>query len=232
MKRRGKIARLPREIRQELNERLHEDEIGKSLAEWLNGLPEVQAVLKAHFEGALITEQNISEWRKRGYAEWVEHEEALEVAVRLGERAQEWKGKDLPPMSEALAYWLMGQLLLATREVGQMEWEKRWPQVNKMFAHLMKLRRIEKEAQPWRSGEEERQDEREAMPPAGSAQESRTQRAQPAAAQAAPPASATGGQGGGEMNQHKTHANKVLFKGGAQKNPILDGSIGAFKAAA
>ncbi len=232
MKRRGKIARLPREIRQELNERLHEEEIGKSLAEWLNGLPEVQAVLKDQFEGALITEQNISEWRKRGYAEWVEHEDALEVAVRLGERAQEWKGEDHPPMSEAVAFWLMGQLLLATREVGQMEWEKRWPQVNKMFAHLMKLRRIEQEAKPGRSIAEERQDEHEAKPPMGSAQESRTQRVQPASAQAAPSASASGGQGGGEMNPQKTHANKILFKGGAQKNPILDGSIGAFKAAA
>ena len=232
MKRRGKIARLPREIRQELNERLHEDEMGKSLAEWLNGLPEVQAILQAQFEGALITEQNISEWRKRGYAEWVQHEDALEVAVRLGERAQEWKGEDQPPMSEAVAFWLMSQLLVATREVGKMEWEKRWPQVNKMCAHLMKLRRIEQEATLRRRGEEDRQDECAPMPPVRSAQESRTQRAQPAAAPAAPPASASGGQSGGEMNPQRTPANKILFKGGAQKNPILSGSIGAFKAAA
>ena len=206
--------------------------MAKSLVEWLNGLPEVQAVLQAQFEGALITEQNISEWRKRGYAEWVEHEEALEVAVRLGERAQEWKGEDRPPMSEAVAFWLMSQLLVATREVGQMEWEKRWPQVNKMCAHLMKLRRIEQEATRPRPAEEDRGEEQQPMPPAKSAQESRTQRAQPAAAQAASPASASDGQGGGEMKQQRPPANKILFKGGAQKNPILAGSIGAFKTAA
>lgn len=44
MTRNGKIARLPREIREELNRRLDDGEQGVRLVEWLNGLPEVKRI--------------------------------------------------------------------------------------------------------------------------------------------------------------------------------------------
>jgi hypothetical protein len=65
--RKGKIARLPLAIRQELDQRLQNGEQGRKLVEWLNGLPEVQAVMAAEFHGSPIREQSLSEWRKRGY---------------------------------------------------------------------------------------------------------------------------------------------------------------------
>jgi hypothetical protein len=40
MTRNGKIARLPQEIREQVNRRLEDGEPGKQIAEWLNGLPE------------------------------------------------------------------------------------------------------------------------------------------------------------------------------------------------
>ena len=49
MSRFGKIARLPLDIREQLNRRLQDGEIGKELVVWLNSVPEVQAVLKAEF---------------------------------------------------------------------------------------------------------------------------------------------------------------------------------------
>jgi len=39
----GKIGRLPRQVREELNRRLLEGEPGITLVDWLNGLPAVQA---------------------------------------------------------------------------------------------------------------------------------------------------------------------------------------------
>jgi len=51
MTRLGKIARLPRGIREELNRRLADGEVGRSLLEWLNALPEVTTALAAHFGG-------------------------------------------------------------------------------------------------------------------------------------------------------------------------------------
>ena len=77
----GKIARLPREIRQTLNLRLREGDNGHILVAWLNSLPEVQAILAAQFGGAPIREQNLSEWRKGGYRDWEQRERAIEVAV-------------------------------------------------------------------------------------------------------------------------------------------------------
>ena len=74
MTRCGKIARLPKEIREELNQRLElEDETETVLAEWFNGLPGVQEVLKEFFGGQPIRQQNVSEWRLGGFVEWQMH---------------------------------------------------------------------------------------------------------------------------------------------------------------
>jgi hypothetical protein len=87
MTRLGKIARLPREIREELNVRLNNGEVGRLLVEWLNGLPAAQAVLKERFEGRPISEQNLSEWKKGGYEDWLRHQENCAYAAMLTEMA-------------------------------------------------------------------------------------------------------------------------------------------------
>ncbi len=70
MARLGKIARLSREIREEINRRILDGKFGIEIIAWLNSLPKVQAVLKRHFDGRQINPQNLSEWRKRGYRDW------------------------------------------------------------------------------------------------------------------------------------------------------------------
>src|SRR5580658_5364470 len=87
MTRLGKIARLPREIREELNVRLNNGEVGRLLVEWLNGLPAAQAVLKERFEGRPISEQNLSEWKQGGYEDWLRHQENCAYAAMLTEMA-------------------------------------------------------------------------------------------------------------------------------------------------
>ena len=49
MTRVGKIARLPRALREQLNHRLQDGELGRRLVDWLNASPEVKAVLAAEF---------------------------------------------------------------------------------------------------------------------------------------------------------------------------------------
>src|SRR5436190_19424069 len=85
----GKIARLPRKIRDLLNRRLDEGESGKGLVQWLNELPEVKEVLDGQFGGRIITEQNLSEWKARGYREWLARQEALSQARELAADAVE-----------------------------------------------------------------------------------------------------------------------------------------------
>ena len=62
MARQGKIARLPKAIRDELNRRLANGRAGREVLAWLNALPETQAVL-AEFDGKPISDPNLTRWR-------------------------------------------------------------------------------------------------------------------------------------------------------------------------
>jgi hypothetical protein len=85
--RNGKVARLPFEIREELNHRLLENEAVKSILEWLNADSTVRHFMETLFEGRPITEQNISEWRQGGYEEWLIYHSYLGNVSDLSENA-------------------------------------------------------------------------------------------------------------------------------------------------
>ena len=53
----GKIARLPRTVREQLNRRLDDGEAAGPLLTWLNGLPETQSVLAEGFGGRALQER-------------------------------------------------------------------------------------------------------------------------------------------------------------------------------
>lgn len=89
MIRNGKIARLPRDIRDQLNRRLADAEPGDTLLPWLNSLPEVQAVLARQFGGVPVSKQNLSEWRAGGFAEWQTRQDTLADARELAADAAE-----------------------------------------------------------------------------------------------------------------------------------------------
>jgi hypothetical protein len=71
MKCNGKIGRLPAHILEELHTRLRSGEPHVRLVVWLNGLPEVQAVLAEHFQGSSIRRQNLEEWKQRNHSAWL-----------------------------------------------------------------------------------------------------------------------------------------------------------------
>jgi len=87
--RRGKIARLPQAVREELNRRLQDGEKGEALLAWLNGHPEVKPVLQEHFGGHLMTPNNLSEWRRGGFQDWREEHNTV---ARTQELAADAKG--------------------------------------------------------------------------------------------------------------------------------------------
>jgi hypothetical protein len=89
MARNGKIARLPREICDELNRRLQNGEQGGPLLAWLNALPEVSAVMAREFAGCAVSKQNLCEWRAGGFAEWQARQETLDQARELAADASE-----------------------------------------------------------------------------------------------------------------------------------------------
>lgn len=107
MGRYGKIASLPRELRDQLNRRLDDGEQGLRLVDWLNGLPEVHTVLGRDFGGRKINEQNLTEWKAGGYRNWQARQEALaqarEMAADADELTQVTKGKLTDHLAAVLA---------------------------------------------------------------------------------------------------------------------------------
>src|SRR5713226_3591975 len=103
MSRIGKIARLPLAIREQLNRRLQDGEIGKDLVVWLNSVPEVQAVLKAEFGDRPVNEPNLSDWRTGGYEDWRVHQDTMQQVNQLVANAKELGGASQTPLSELLA---------------------------------------------------------------------------------------------------------------------------------
>lgn len=89
MSRKGKIARLPSTLRDELNLRLFNGQSGAKILTWLNDLPEVKAVLEEDFEGLRVSDQNLSEWRKGGYEEWLRRRERLSATKELATFARD-----------------------------------------------------------------------------------------------------------------------------------------------
>jgi hypothetical protein len=83
--RNGKIANLPNDIREQLNLRLLDGETGRELAAWLNALPGVQSVLGSQFNGAPISEVNLTHWRQGGYLQWFTERECFDSARALAE---------------------------------------------------------------------------------------------------------------------------------------------------
>src|SRR5215203_4471065 len=101
--RNGKIARLPKIIRDELNRRLSDGERGTQLAVWLNSLPEVQRIIAEQFGGKSLRPQNLSEWKQGGYQDWRNEQQSMDLVRQLPAGAKELKGADGEPFSDVLA---------------------------------------------------------------------------------------------------------------------------------
>src|SRR6266581_833589 len=112
MSHKGKIARLPLAIREQLNRRLQDGEIGKDLVVWLNSVPEVQAVLKAEFGERPVNEPNLSDWKAGGYEEWLVHQDTMEQVNQLVANAKELGGASQTPLSELLTTCLAARYVV------------------------------------------------------------------------------------------------------------------------
>ncbi|HVY69928.1 MAG TPA: hypothetical protein VHH73_08355 [Verrucomicrobiae bacterium] len=141
----GKIARLPRAIREQLNERLDEGAQAPELLDWLNGLDEVKALLAREFDGKPVSPQNLSKWRQGGYEDWLVHNEAVELAGRLQEEAVDLNGEERPKRSlaELMMTWLTARYAVAVRQLGKPDQEGQWDKLRELCADLTRIRKIE-----------------------------------------------------------------------------------------
>jgi hypothetical protein len=154
MIRNGKIARLPRRIREQLNRRLDDGEQGAPLVEWLNRLPEVNLVVQRDFNNRPITEQNLSEWRQGGFLEWQKQQESCDwVRTLAGDAEQLVQQSGVMPISDRLssmAALSLGKLIPALAADALSDADKRddfW----RLLRELARLRRDDFEATRVRS---------------------------------------------------------------------------------
>jgi len=117
MARIGKIARLPRAVRAQLNSRLQDGAEGKQIVQWLNSLSEVKQLLADKFDGRPISEQNLSDWRQGGYEDWLAHQDitaqAAELAANQQELAAVLPGQSLPDHLAAAVSFRYAAILAA-----------------------------------------------------------------------------------------------------------------------
>lgn len=85
--RRGKIGRLPADLRDEVCRRLHDGQTAGQILAWLNTQAATLAVLAEHFEGEPVSPQNLSEWRLGGYRDWLNRRDRVEHLKTLSSYA-------------------------------------------------------------------------------------------------------------------------------------------------
>jgi hypothetical protein len=144
MSRTGKIARLPHELRGQLNRRLQDGQKTKTLLEWLNALPEVQCVLNADFDGRPIIEQNLIAWKKGGFREWESREESCNLVRGLVERSDKLEdAADEVEISRRLST-IMGAELARVADAlldQTKDPRERWNRLREVLQELVRLRK-------------------------------------------------------------------------------------------
>lgn len=140
--RNGKIARLPVEVREQLNRRLENGWRGPRLLKWLNDLPEVREVLRREFHGRAISAQNLSQWREGGYPDWLRLQESRDGMQWMAERADElWYRVDEEDFCEQLARIVTVEVARHVRRLEQIEDPKeRWRELREVSLELWRLR--------------------------------------------------------------------------------------------
>src|SRR5580698_9834832 len=140
----GKIGRLSKERRHELGQRIEDGEPGTDIVHWLNSQPDVQKILQERFDGRPVSEQNLSDWKRGGHAEWLRREEAREAALLLTERADDLdEAVQEARLSDRFATVFsaeMTRLALALLEE-QSDPEKKWKRLCEIHRELSRLRR-------------------------------------------------------------------------------------------
>ena len=120
MTRRGKIARLPHKIREELNRRIQDGQPGTELVTWLNSLKKVNAVLKKQFNSQPINAPNLSDWMDGGYHDWLLQQETVDLLHLMQDNSDELtQAANRMPLSDLLANRLTARIVLLSQRLDQ-----------------------------------------------------------------------------------------------------------------
>ena len=107
-------------------------------------MEEVQAILKADFQGKPINEQNMTAWKQGGYQDWAQKEDVAELAKELRDRPEGiLKALDGVEASDCVATLLSVQLAEISRAFfdKNLSIEERWNRFRKVHEQVSRMRR-------------------------------------------------------------------------------------------
>jgi hypothetical protein len=147
MTRRGKIARLPRSIREQVNRQLQNGVEGKIIVEWLNTLPQVAKIMKGKFDGLPVNDTNLSNWKLGGYRDWDAQQDLLQAVRQFREDDSALRKAAGFEMADQLALALAARFAAVLQQLAVSE--------DDPDAQLKKLRQLRAEVTALRRGDHE-----------------------------------------------------------------------------
>ena len=149
MTRKSKIARLPKDIREQINSRLHDGEEAKSILTWLNSLPEVQTILADLFDGRPVNHANFSGWKLGGYRDWLLRRNALEFARNLQDKQCREQQEDGQASEAGLDRWVAIQYAAAAKGLltEAPDPKTKWARLRELCSDFTLLRRAQLNAE-------------------------------------------------------------------------------------
>jgi len=141
--RKGKIATLPAKIRDEINRRLHEGEGARQILPWLNADKDVLRVLDERWGEEPVTPQNLSEWRRGGYRDWLGRNEKVSALKVLSDYSLQLAQAAGGSISEGAAAIAGGKILALLENAAEEEGPTNGILLSELIDSLSALRKNE-----------------------------------------------------------------------------------------
>jgi hypothetical protein len=136
----GKIARLPASIREGINQQLFNGLRASRIVSWLSTLPEAQSIVAEQFAGVPISENNISEWRRGGYQDWLLEKQSRTETVQFVQKCLRMNPEDRLRYLEGRLIAEFDTVLRALRDIPDPELRMRQFQgLSRQFIRLKNL---------------------------------------------------------------------------------------------
>jgi hypothetical protein len=135
----GKIAQLPKPIRDDLNHRLENGRQGPELLAWLNALPETKAFLAEKFDNQPITKSNLSDWRKGGFLEWQQDQVREARIQRICESGESLHQAETGDLFENFARIAVAELMADLDGLPKLQGEKHTQYLHLLVRDLARL---------------------------------------------------------------------------------------------
>lgn len=107
----GKIDRLPFELREQVNRKLRDGLSAKKICDWLNADEAVLKILDEYFHEEPVNAQNLTNWRQGGYAKWLARQDQIDRTRELADWSVKLAQASGGNLADGAAQMLAGNIL-------------------------------------------------------------------------------------------------------------------------